>query len=84
MAKVVLASLRRKRGWTLAALAAECRKHDGGKGINVPILCAYFAGSRAIGPVHLRLLCEVLRVDPKDVCVNQYLAGGRAEPVAVK
>lgn len=82
MAKVVLAALRKKRGFTLAALAKECRQHEGGKGIGTTRLCAYLNGAQPIGEVHFRILCKVLRVDPEDVYTNRYLAGGRQEPIA--
>ena len=82
MRKVVLSSLRQKRGYTLAELAAECRKHDGGKGIGVTQLSAYLSGNRAVGEVHFRILCLVLRIPPEDVYTSLYLAGGRGEPIA--
>lgn len=82
MKKVVLAALRKKRGLTLAQLAAECRKHEGGRHLGVPHVCAYLNGTRPIGDVHFRILCKVLRVFPEDVYTNRYLAGSRQEPVA--
>lgn len=82
MKKVVLAALRKKRGFTHAQLAAECRKHKGGERIGTTHVCAYLSGARPIGNTHFLILCIVLRVNPKNVYTNRYLAGGRQEPVA--
>lgn len=80
--KVVLAALRKKRGFSLAELAAECRKHKGGEGIGTTQVSAYLNGARPIGNAHFVILCTVLRINPKDVYTNRYLAGGRQESVA--
>lgn len=82
MKKVALTSLRRMRGFTLAQLAAECRKHAGGEGMGATQLSAYLMGARPIGDAHFRILCTVLRVEPRDVYTSRYLAGGRQEPIA--
>lgn len=81
MRKVVLAAVRKQRGLTLVQLAAECRKHKGGKGMGSTTVSAYLHGGRPISTVHFFILCRVLRVTPEDVYTNRYLAGGRQEPV---
>ena len=81
-ARVSLAALRKKRGFTLPQLAAECQKRQGGKGMNVRVLSMYLTGGRPIGDVHFGILCEVLRVRPADVYTSRYLLGARGEDVA--
>lgn len=77
MTKVTLSSLRRQRGYSLAELAAECRKHEGGEGVGTTQVSAYLTGGRAIGDVHFLILCKVLRVKPESVYTIRYLVGGR-------
>lgn len=81
MAKVTLASLRRQRGFELADLAAECRKHKGGEGVGTTQVSAYLTGRRPIGDTHFRILCLILRVKPEDVYTVRFLVGGR-QPLA--
>jgi hypothetical protein len=81
MEKVVLSSLRKRMRYSLAQLAAECRKHEGGETIGTTTLAAYLSGARPIGDVHFGILCKVLRVAPESVYTSRYLAGGRAEPI---
>lgn len=83
MAKVVLASLRKRRGFrTYEALAAQCRKYHDGETITGPLICSYLQGQRAVPERHLRLLCYVLRIARDEVLTSTYLAGGRQEPEA--
>lgn len=76
MKKLVLAALRKKRGYTHAELAEECRKRPGGELIGDTNLCSYLNGSRPIGDTHFQILCEVLRVRPEEVQTSRYLVGG--------
>jgi len=73
--RVVLAALRKKRGYSLWNLAVFCRQQPGGEGITVPVLSAYLNGNRPIGDVHFRILCKMLRVDPRAVMVARFLVG---------
>ncbi len=84
-AKNTLEALRKRRGFTHAQLAAECRKRPGGELIGTTNLCAYLSGKRSIGDVHFQLLCEILRVKSEDVQTIRFLArspGKKAESVA--
>lgn len=72
--RVTLASLRKKRGYTNAQLAAECRKHQGGEKISHTHVCGYLTGSKACGDAHFLILCRVLRVAPEDVYTVRFLA----------
>jgi hypothetical protein len=83
MAKVVLASLVKKRGFSLPELSKACREHEGGQGMGVTQICYYLTGARAINDTHFRILCLVLRVKPEDVYTSRYLAGGKHETIIV-
>lgn len=83
MAKVVLASLVKKRGFSLPELSRACREHEGGQGMGVTQICFYLTGSRPINDTHFNILCLVLRVKPEDVYTSRYLAGGKHEAIIV-
>lgn len=83
MEKIVLAALRKQLRFSIAQLAAECRKHEGAERLGSTTLSAYLSGARPIGEAHFLVLCKVLRVDPESVYTSRYLAGGRAEPLTV-
>lgn len=80
-AKHVLASLVKRRGFTLPELSRACREHEGGQGMGVTQICYYLTGSRAINDVHFEILCSVLRVSTEDVYTSRYLAGGKHEAI---
>lgn len=81
--RIVLASLVRKRGFTLPTLSAACREHEGGQGMGITQICAYLRGKRPIGSRHFAILCLVLKADQKDVYTSLYLAGGGNEAIII-